>query len=457
MSIKDEFRTKAEALARIESRIMSTDEKAWSMYEPDWRATDQKMSLIIMAACAALIFISGIVMSLYDIFTDKNDMVVAVCGIIMIVSATKAYLEFSGYTYRRRVLKECDKLFEEVEKMKEARTTVLAALNTMRAENSELAGTYWWDTGIEPSYTVALQLPGKFIRPGDATFTGLVNQLVFSDLPDGIYMESYITHKVSVPPKAVEEMLNSDDMAVIFKSKRILSQEHEKFTVMQIYSIYMEALEEIKSSTVRVRIDKEEEMRAYREKLDSIERSMNFSEGYITEQEAALYGHRTAEDAIEYGNFRDTLEIEHKRKLDAQPDFEETTRYKQVIGNMWDYTFVTCAYVFLSENSSSNGEIALIVLPRKEQPVVHLTMRADNPEEPFCGYLEKYLGKDALTVGQRNIRPSIRMLTNYLTEDDGKDCLNQLVRCNILSSKPQNLEDSEWCYLVWKIMEARDS
>lgn len=65
-------------------------------------------------------------------------------------------------------------------------------------------------------------------------------------------------------------------------------------------------------------------------------------------------------------------------------------------------------------------------------PSLTITMRADSAEHPSSGYLEHYMGQDALVTGRRNVRPSIQMAAAQIF---GGECAKHILFYSVLNGE----------------------
>lgn len=445
MKGQEEFRKLAEQLAALEAQMLTGRAASIRQWNPQWETQGQKQArttlvicLVVAAAAALLLHVLG-----------DGGVKTMVCGVILLAALLKAYLEWGVYKKQNARLEQARKGFRAATDLEDRREELIKQLDAMRRSDPTLDKTYWWDAGISPNGFSVSELPGTALAPDWAYI--VAQQVTLTEREDGLYCEDFVEHGVGVLASEAEELVRSGNAAVIYRNEEVLSAPHEMFLCKYLYALDNQPIEEISASTTHTRVDKEAEMRAYQDKLDAREALFNAAagDGLLTNREAALYGKRSVSGFRQEELYRGFAEREQQSRIDAMPDYEEHTQYRKVFRNLYINEFVTCAIIFLSLEEHTAGKTALILLPQTEIPSLTVTMRADSAEHPTSGYLEHYMGEDALVMGRRSIRPSIRMAADQLFGGEWGKAIG-LDKIDIMAEKPAGLSDAEWCYLIWK-------
>lgn len=445
MAGREEFRKLAEQLAELEAQILTGRAASNQQWNPMWEIQGQKKAQTTLAVCLAVAAIAAVLLKLMGDGGIKT----MILGVILLAALLKAYLEWGVYKKQNAKLKQARQGFRAATDLEGRRKELIGKLDVMRRADPGLNKKYWWDAGISPNGFASVELPGTTLS-SDWEYV-VAQQVTLTEREDGLYCEDFVDHGVGVLSSEVEELVQSGNAAVLYRDEAVMSRPHEMFLCKYLYALDCQPIEEISTSTTRTRVDKEAEMRAYQDRLDAREVLWNAAtgDGLLTNREAALYGKRSVSEFQREELYRGLAESDRQSKINAMPDYEEETQYRKVFRNLYVDEFVTCAMIFLSLEEQTAGKVAMVILPQVEVPSLTITMRAESAEHPSCGYLEHYMGQDALVMGKHNFRPSIRMAADQLFGGEWGKVMG-LRKLDILAEKPSGLSDAEWCYLIWK-------
>ncbi len=386
-------------------------------------------------------------------------------GLLFILGLTVSYFSFLNLLRNKADYKSVSETGKEVgarsaeakrglASAMENRANLIRELNKMREEDESLAGRYWWDTGISPDSK--LQLPGdvSLLDPSVSMNVRyeLAHEVTVHERDNRLYCENIFTNGVAYTPDIVDTLYNSDKMAVLYHNDDVIRREKKGYCLLRLYAVVQNALDEIEADTKTVSHveEKERRMQEYREKLDEYEIVYNGifkKEGFYTNEEAALMGHRTTDEYLEESAYRLILERSKRDSINKQADYEEQTTYRRVFSNLYWNRYVTCAYVLMPIDPELDEQTAMILLPLEDLPTIEMTVRTASSDETYEGYLEEYRGQEALRVTLIS-RQCITLAVDNLLGEEVKAFLKIKPR-NILEGKPKGLTDEEWVYLLW--------
>lgn len=440
--IRQEFRKKAERLAKLEGSILAAAD--YSMENPAnygrKEATPKQLYVWLTAAAAA-----GILWKLLG----NGGVLSIVFGGGCLLALYKAYMEWNNYKANHSEDREGRRITDRVTALETERKQLISDLNRMRAENPVLKGTYWWDMNKNPAVD-GQRLPGK-VPKADEWQYGVFNPVYLSGGKGGVYLEDMCDTEVLVDGDEVRELLKrgNDRQIAVYRDERLLSSEEKAYKVLKLYAYDRREIEEISATTTRTKIDKEAQLASYRGKLDAMEIGINALKGrnLMTNEEMYLYGKADLQRYASDGLRRAVLESQKESRIAAQGDYEEHTVYKKGFNNLSRLIFVCCADIYASIKPETNGEIAAITVPRAEQSILQMTVRSIDGK-PFAGRLESYAGEDSLEEVGKVGRLSVEMAIDQLMNPKMREWLH-LKKRDVLAEKPDGLDEYEWPYLIW--------
>lgn len=443
MAQQTEFRRLAKELAAVELQILEGHTYVSERQNVRWENMGKQHSQTVIGVCLGVAVAAVVLLNLIG----DGGVTTIVLGVVLLGALLKAYLEWGVYKKQKEKQREVGQVSDTVSDLADRRRSLIGQLNEIRQKMPEKSRRYWWDMNISPKGFNSAKLPGTTVEGWQFT---AAFQVTVNERADGLYCEDFYDYAVSVSAEEVEQAMRNGGVA-IYRDEEVLSRPHDMFACIHLYAVRSTPIEEITSSTTYTSVDKEAEMEAYREKLDAGEVLMNAAvgDGLLTNREAALYGKRSVSQFGQEEFYRGMAELDRQEKIDAMLDYEENTTYRKTFRNLYKNEFLSCAMVFLSMEENTLGKTALIVLPRQEVSSVTLTVRLDKPKQALSGYLERYMGNEALVMGGHTIRPSIKMAAEQLFGGEFREQLH-LKELDILAEKPSGLTDAEWCYLVWQ-------
>jgi hypothetical protein len=346
-------------------------------------------------------------------------------------------------------------LVEMVTMQEKRREELLVELRKLCTENPSLDGDYWWkDQKLNPAVAgdmVQKLLPGS--TPSDAEWQfGLLNQLWTVEDGAYLFLMDMWKYMVNIYAEDALEMVNPTNSKILYKNDDLLSAESEAFQLAHLYAYNVEQIQEVVKSTIRTAVDKDAERAAYQRKLDIQESILNGSctGNFMSDEEMQATGRIGMSEYVDRSLVRGMYEADFEAKLFEKGDYEENSTYSRRFRGLSRITLYNCADVLVSLEPKTNGQCAAILVPRTEQKIMCLLVRSVQEDNPFVGRLETYGEIPEFEQLDSGEAPSIQMAVDKLLSNPDMIKLLHLKNRDVLEEKPENMDEYEYAYLIWK-------
>ena len=424
-------------LADVEDRLCSSDQARGLEMSYSEFTKSQKMKAVVSGAGA---FVSLI----FVIINGGSGLLGLLFGACFIFALQNLYIAYGGIQFGEKNKKEQKQVQGGRAQDHNQRIKLRNELIRMQNEDADLPRECWWNTDTDPENRKTLPVE---MNP-DYRFI-IANELSFSSKEGKVFLEDFTRVPVIYTREQMYEKLNSKSRSVLYENPKIL--EGNQFICYHLYFGEMEPIEEISGKTTTIINDKDARLKEFEAKLDRQEIFINHLDGigFRTNWEAYHAGELSRDDYRDRIRIREWEVNEKVRKLDEEPDSYEHTEYQKRYRGLVKNTFITCAYIFCAADGQNEGKTALIISSGKLVPVLDLIYRSDDPERPYSGYLTDYGNQEGMSIRKMEVMIEFRDVVDYLFSQEIKANL-ALKERNILLPKPGNMNDEEWCYLIWK-------
>lgn len=334
------------------------------------------------------------------------------------------------------------------------REELLGKLRELCADDPSLDGDYWWkDTKVNPVLGDVVQalLQGVTASDGEWQF-GLFHQ--FWTVEDGgyLFLQDMWNYGVNIYAKDALEMAEPARSKVLYKNDDLFNARAEGFQLAHLYAYRVEQIQEVVKSTVRMAVDKEAERAAYQRKLNIQESIINGigTKTFMTDLEMQATGRIDMDEYVHGSLVRGMYEADFEEKLARKGDYEERSTYSKRFRGLSRITLYNCADVLISLESKTNGHCAAILVPRTEQKIINLLVRSVQKDNPFVGRMERYGDIPEFEELDTEEAPSIQMAVDKLLSNPDMIKLLHLKNRDVLAEKPENMDEYEYAYLIWK-------
>lgn len=335
------------------------------------------------------------------------------------------------------------------------REEILVELKKLCADNPSLDGNYWWkDQKMNPAVAgdvVQTILPGTTLSDDEWQF-GLFHQLWTVEDGAYLYLMDMKTYGVNIYAQDALEMANPANSKILYKNDALLKAKTEGFQLTHLYAYNVEPIQEVTKSTIRTAVDKEAERVAYQRKLDIQESILNGigTRSFMSDAEMQATGRIGMGEYVDRSLVRGMYEADFEEKLAARDEYEERSTYSKSFRGLSRIALYNCADVLISLEPKTNGHCAAILVPRTEQKAMCLFVRSLQEGNPFVGRLERYGDMPEFELIDSGAAPSIRMAVDKLLSNPDMINLLHLKDRDVLEGKPENMDQYEYTYLVWK-------
>ncbi len=423
-----EFRSKAEELADVESKMFRT--VSGSNLNELSQSQDDKTRLIVAAVVSAVAVVAALLLKGYLMFLFV---------IIAFIGLCELYVRFQETRYHKERGTEYDSAMGDLHSALNRRTQLIGELNSMRPEGDERR---WWDANVLPI--------GLIVDSGAHPLTNWDFRLYFpiqlKDMGDrGILCSDFSSERRYCTADALAQTRSNGQMREIYCDESLLSSE-QGYAVMAVYACRNEVdVTEVAEGNRVSTVNRDARMAEYRDKLDSFERTVNTLAGrtFLTDSEAFMAGQMDTREYLAGSTVRDDLERSYEKKLASEGG--QTKVYSEYYGGLKHGEYLLCAWVFVP--MSDTAKIACILAPRGAQKLLSITWRAHS-EDDLSGFLEDYGEYDALDTST-DITPDFERVTEEIfTGTIGQKL--PLGKRDVLSPRPSGLTDEEWCCVIWQ-------
>lgn len=334
------------------------------------------------------------------------------------------------------------------------REELLGELRKLCADNPSLDGDYWWkETKINPVLGDAVHALLQGVTPSDGEWQfGLLHQFWTVEEGAYLYLQDMWNYGVNIYAKDALEMAKSANSKILYKNNDLFNAKTEGFQLAHLYAYKVEQIQEVAKSTARIAVDKEGERAAYQTKLDIQESILNGigTRNFMSDAEMQATGRISMGEYVDRSLVRGMYEADFEAKLAEKGDYEERSTYSKRFRGLSRITLYNCADVLISLEPKTNGYCAAILVPRAEQKVMSLLVRSVQKDNPFVGRLERYGDIPEFEELDTEAAPSIQMAVDKLLSNPDMIKLLHLKNRDVLEEKPENMDEYEYAYLIWK-------
>lgn len=334
------------------------------------------------------------------------------------------------------------------------REELLGKLREFCADNPSLDSDYWWkDTKLNPVLGDAVQTLLQGVTPSDGEWQfGLLHQFWTVEAGAYLFLQDMWNYGVNIYARDALEMAKPENSKILYKDDDLLNDKTEGFRLMHLYAYKVEQIQEVTKSTARMAIDKEAEREAYQRKLDIQESILNGigTKNFMSDAEMQATDRISMSEYVDRSLVRGMYEADFEAKLAEKGDYEERSTYSKRFRGLSRITLYNCADVLISLETKTNGHCAAILVSRTKQKVMNLLVRSVQKDNPFAGRMERYGDIPEFEEFDTEMAPSIQMAVDKLLSNPDMIKLLHLKNRDVLAEKPENMDEYEYAYLIWK-------